>query len=109
MIPVIPKKGISTMKAALLAAAALALPLSAAAQEHEMCFMSAITKMLPVPEGLIGADACAAACQDDADCVAWTYDPHSFEPDTMAGTCRLMPDVYQTTESDGTFCGRIER
>lgn len=102
-------KGTAITKAALVAAAVFVLPLSAAAQEHEMCFMSAITRMLPVPEGLIGADACAAACQDDAECVAWTYKPHSFEPDTMAGSCRLMPDVYETSESDSNFCGRINR
>lgn len=75
----------------------------------DMCFQSAVTEMLPVPDGVIGVAACAAACQENDSCVAWNYRPHSFEPKTMAGDCRLMPDVYQTDASDKYFCGAVER
>lgn len=94
----------------LLTVSALAvLPLTAAAQDQEMCFDTAVTQMLAVPDGVIGAEACESACQDSDTCIAWNYKPHSFEPKTMAGDCRLMPDIYETTDSDKYFCGRIER
>jgi len=80
-----------------------------AAAEYDNCFDSAITVMLPVPDGLVGAVACEAACQDNESCIAWNYRPHSFEPDTLPGICRLLPDIYQTSASDSFVCGRIER
>lgn len=98
-----------TMNKHLIALGLCLLPGLAAAQDYEMCFYTAVTEMIPAPDGIIGAEACEAACQDADTCTAWTYKPHSFEPATMAGTCRLMPDVYQTDESTSNFCGRIER
>lgn len=94
----------------LLMAALIAAPGVALAQDgHEMCFMSAVTVMLPAPDDALTTEDCIAACQANTDCVAWTYRPHGFAAGEMPGTCRLMPDVFETTVSDSAFCGRIGR
>lgn len=89
-----------------LTAALLALGSPALADDYKRCFISPADQV-GFKEDLIGAAPCEAACKETDGCIAWTYRPHSFEPTTMPGQCKLISKVFKEEDSDKFFCGKI--
>lgn len=56
---------------------------------------------------LVGPDACLAFCEQTEGCVAWSYTPHTFNPKTAPGECRLLPDDGTREDHARDFCGRL--
>ena len=91
----------------LVAAAIAALPIGTYADEAKKCNLLSVNSAT-VNYEQVGSDACIALCKSTDGCVAWTYQPHNFNPKTAPGECRLLPDVREEEASTAKFCGHME-
>ena len=90
-----------------LVLAGLVLAGGAAAAEEAHCKLYPKVDLLLSSYDLVGAGACKAACVETEGCTGWSYTPHTFNPKTGPGHCRLMAEVGEQVENDRDFCGRI--
>ena len=90
-----------------LAAVLLMAPGFAGADEFKKCMLLSAGST-PTNYEQIGPKACMEFCKSSDNCVAWTYQPHNFNPKNAPGACRLLPDVSKEEESAKTYCGRID-
>ncbi len=92
--------------------ALIALPSLAAAEEYENCYASAKTSFIPPPlDETEGPAACAAACEANEACVAWSIRMSSLGG-RNTGSCRLFPDlsgIDPRAADSGFFCGEVKR
>lgn len=80
---------------------------AAGAAEFKKCMLLSAGST-PTNYEQIGPEACMNFCKSSDNCVAWTYQPHNFNPKNAPGGCRLLPDVSAEEASTKTYCGRID-
>ena len=89
-----------------LAAAIIAYGAVVKADEYKKCFITPADQV-GFKDDLIGAGPCEAACKATDGCIAWTYQPHSFEPKTMPGQCKLISKIFKEEDSEKVYCGKL--
>lgn len=89
--------------------AALALPVSAQAQEA--CNFESNAGTIAESYDLIGTEACIGFCSETEGCTAWLYTPHNFSPKTAPGYCQLYAEATGTRDPDASaptqICGQM--
>ncbi len=89
---------------------AILLAISAASQataQEKNCKFYPEGGLLKRSYELIGPEACKDACTQTDGCKAWSYTPHTFNPTSAPGDCRMMEAVSEEAENDEDFCGRL--
>ncbi|MCB9948345.1 MAG: hypothetical protein H6842_11020 [Rhodospirillaceae bacterium] len=89
-------------------AGALGLALASLPADAETCKLYPASEIIDGSYELVGAEACEQWCGETEGCIAWSYTPHTFNPDTGPGHCRLLSDVGEEVEDAREICGYME-
>ena len=73
--------------------------------EHAKCFITPASQIAFIDTFTAPSD-CAKACTEADGCIAWTFQPHSFDKD-MPGQCKLIDKIFSEEESAKVFCGKM--
>lgn len=96
-----------SMNKAFIAAAGLAVLADPVAAEQSHCKLYPKYGLLMLSYDLVGPEACKTACVETETCTGWSYTPHTFNPKTAPGQCRLMAEVHEEVPDNREFCGRL--